>query len=97
MANDIFYNLTFKCLIRDRERVLYSGDAYSITTYNEHGKMDVLPEHTHFISIIQDSINIIGADNKPLSIPVSKGILKVLENDVRVYLGIFSAASKLNN
>lgn len=94
MTNNIFSKKTFDCLVRDRERILYEGPAFAICSENESGKLDVLPEHTHFISIIQHSLDIIRNDGKTLSIPVSKGILKVLDGDVRIYLGIFSAASK---
>jgi F0F1-type ATP synthase epsilon subunit len=92
--NDIFYKQTLNCLVRDRERILYQGQVSALTTYNEQGKLDILPAHTHFISIIKQSLDIIQLDGKILNIPVSKGILKVVEDDVRVYLGIFPAASK---
>lgn len=94
MKNSIFYSATFRCLIRDRETILFQGDAYALTTINEQGKLDILPQHTHFISIIQDNITIITADGKKLEFPVLKGILKVFDNEVKIYLGIFSSLSK---
>lgn len=94
MADKIFYNQSFDCLIRDRERILYQGKALAITTKNETGVLDILPEHTHFITIIQNSLEIVQKDGKTLNIPVTKGILKVYEGEVRIYLGIFSTLSK---
>jgi F0F1-type ATP synthase epsilon subunit len=93
-ANAIFYKQTFNCLVRDRQTVLYEGPASAITTRNEHGLLDVLPEHTHFISIIEGSVDIVRPDGKTLNIPVSKGILKIFGGEARIYLGIFSVASK---
>lgn len=93
-VNTIFYGQKFKCIVRDREKILYIGEASAITTYNEKGVLDVLPGHTHFISIIERSLQIVYPDGKTLNIPITKGILKVYLGEVRVYLGIFSSISK---
>lgn len=94
MPNNIFYTKTFNCLVRDRETILYQGNALAITTRNERGKLDVLPEHANFISIIDEFVDIIRDDNKILKIPVTRGILKIYDNEARIYLGIFSVSSQ---
>lgn len=95
MASPIFFKQTFRCIIRDRDTVLFQGDALAVTTKNEVGLMDVLPEHTNFISIVQESIEVVKNDGKSLKLPIEKGVLKVLANEVRIYLGIFSSISKI--
>jgi F0F1-type ATP synthase epsilon subunit len=92
--NNIFYSQTLNCLVRDRQTILYEGPASAITTRNEQGLLDILPEHTHFISLIESKLDIVRPDGQTLNIPVSKGILKVFEGEARIYLGIFSVASK---
>lgn len=95
MESTIFYTATFPCLIRDRERILYQGEALSLTTVNEEGPFDVLPQHSHFISIIQNKLELVQPDGKTLTVPVTKAILKVYNGEVRVYLGIFSSISNI--
>jgi F0F1-type ATP synthase epsilon subunit len=94
MNTAVFYTDTFPCLIRDRERILYKGKALSLTTVNDQGLFDILPNHSNFISIIKDKLDILSPDGKTLSVPVTRAILKVFEGDVKVYLGIFSSISK---
>lgn len=89
----IFYKQTFPILIRDKERVLYNGQALSLTTWNSKGIMDVLPGHSHLVSIIEKQLDIIKNDGNTLSVPVTKAILKVFQGEVRVYLGVFSSLS----
>lgn len=96
MDSPIFFTETFPCLIRDKETVLYQGKALSLTTWNERGAFDILPEHSHFISIIEKKIQIILPDGKTLSVPVTKAILKVYDGEVRIYMGIFSSISGQN-
>lgn len=95
MASQIFYKQTFRCIIRDRDTVLFEGDAFAVSAKNEVGLMDVLPEHTNFISIVQESIEVMKNDGKSLKLPIEKGVLKVLDNEVRIYLGIFSSISRI--
>lgn len=94
MINDIFYKKTFTCLIRDKENILYDGQVRAISTKNEQGTLDVLPDHTHFISIIEGKISVVKPDDKKVEMPIQKGILKVLDNEVRIYLGIYSPSSR---
>ncbi len=94
MPNQIFYSQTFPCLVRNRETILFQGDAFALSTVNNKGKLDVIPGHTHFVSIIEQSLKIVKTDGKTVEFPVNKGILKVFDNEVKVFLGIFSSVSK---
>lgn len=71
----------------DPSRLLYRGDAESITSYNDKGLFDVLPIHENFITIIKDMVVVRAKDGQNLEYPVLKGILKVEENAVDVFLG----------
>lgn len=84
----------FVCLIRDKETVLYEGKAKALTSRNEQGIFDVLPQHTQFISIIKEFITIVKEDGTSQKIDIDTGIAHVFQNDVKIYLGIFSIASE---
>ncbi len=72
--------------VRNPEEVLFQGEASSVTTYNEKGLFDVLPIHENFISIIKDKVIVRGKAGER-EFPVNKGVIKVEENAVDVFLG----------
>ena len=93
MAAGTFYKQTFPILIRDKERIVYQGQALALTTWNDKGVFDVLPTHSHFISLIHKKLDIIKPDGKTLSVPIVKAILKVFQGEARIYMGVFSNIS----
>jgi F0F1-type ATP synthase epsilon subunit len=72
--------------VRNPEELLFQGEASSVTTYNEKGLFDVLPIHENFISIIKDKVIVRGKAGER-EFPVVKGVIKVEENAVDVFLG----------
>lgn len=75
-------------LIQNPESVIFSGRALAVSSVNQKGAFDILPMHANFICMIKDSITIYMSREKITKIPLEKGILKVFENDVSVFLGI---------
>ena len=71
--------------VRDPERLLFSGQVESITSYNDKGLFDVLPIHENFITIIHDKV-IVRPKGGIKEFPLTKGILKVEENEVQIFL-----------
>lgn len=74
--------------IQNPESTLFSGMATAISSVDAKGPFDVLGLHANFICMIKDSITIHDANGKVSKIPLEKGILKVFENQVEVFLGI---------
>ena len=81
--NDLF-NLT----VDSREAVIYKGSVKSISSFNEKGKFDILKEHANFISLIQNRLIVIGADEKRFEIPLNNALLRARGNNVEVYIGV---------
>jgi F0F1-type ATP synthase epsilon subunit len=94
MANELFYKEEFKLLIRDKQRVLFQGNASAVSTKNANGLLDILPEHINFISLVKDFIHVMKIDGTKSEFAIDMGIVKVYQNEVHVYLGIFSTSSK---
>ena len=86
-VHQIPINSLLSIVVREREKLLFQGQALAITAVNEAGPFDVLPLHTNFISVVKDSLTIIKEDGSKLEIPLARGILKVQRNMVEVYLG----------
>ena len=83
MNNDLFH-----LRVVGREGLIYEEDVSSITSYNEAGKFDVLSQHANFISLIRKEVVIIDKQGRKKEFPFNNALIKVTENDVKIYLGI---------
>lgn len=72
--------------VSSREGMLFEGAASSVSSVNDRGPFDILPQHQNFISIIRQGIIIRAGDTREISLKT--GVLKVRENRVEVYVGI---------
>lgn len=79
--------VAFTLTIRDRERILFNGQAKALSSVNEAGVFDILPEHTNFISIVKDKLTVHKPDGGSEDITIDHGVVKVYANQVSVYLG----------
>lgn len=73
-------------VIRNKDKVLYSGQAFAITAINDKGPFDVLAEHESFISLIKDKVTIHTTPKEQKEIPIQNGILRVYKDKVYVYV-----------
>lgn len=78
--------------VRDRERVVFDGQAKAVSSTNASGVFDILPEHINFISLIKDFVTVHKMDGTNQEIKLPNGIVKVVKNDVRIYIGVASTA-----
>ncbi len=78
----------FYLKVRTRQNMLFEGPISSLSSVNETGKFDVLIKHANFISLIKDYLIINLIDGKKREIKVENAILRVLDNQADVYLGV---------
>lgn len=79
--------------VKEPEKIVFEGDAVSVTSVSTKGKFDVLAYHANFIALIQETI-VIGQEGKPpVQIPVKTGVMKVSNNKVKIILGIETKAA----
>lgn len=74
--------------IHDADKIVFEGEANSISSVNERGVFDVLPYHSHFISIIKTSITIHRKNQPDKVFSIDSGIMQVHNDTVDVFLGI---------
>jgi F0F1-type ATP synthase epsilon subunit len=80
---------TLLLIIKDRDRgKIFEAKILGLSAWNERGPFDILPEHSHFISLIQNQIKITHEDNRVEHMVIQNGVVKVLQNTVTIYLGI---------
>lgn len=69
--------------------VYYYGPAESLTAANETGPFDILPLHHSFISLLTPGKISIGlTKDKRKDIEITKGLLRVKNNEVVVFLDV---------
>ena len=81
---------SLKVAVRDREKIIFEGEAESITSYNKTGKFDILPRHANFISLVSERVVINQKGGGQKEITLVNGVLKVSGNEVK----IFASASR---
>jgi len=69
------------------KEVFFEGKAKSVSSENKLGKFDVLPEHANFVSLIFNEVTIITEKGEKINYKFKRGVLKVSENKVRIFLG----------
>jgi F0F1-type ATP synthase epsilon subunit len=74
--------------ITNREQIVFKGVVKSLTSINGKGEFDVLGRHQNFISLIFQKIVLVPMEGKPITYEIDHGILHVLKNEVKVFLGI---------
>ncbi len=74
--------------VRDPEHIFFQDEALSLSSINDKGPFDVLPQHENFISIIKDKVVIQMKTGEKRELPLKKGVLKTLHNKVWIFLGL---------
>jgi F0F1-type ATP synthase epsilon subunit len=76
--------------VRNRNQVLFNGDATSVTSKNDTGSFDVLAEHSNFISLIQSPLIIRKTNGEKQEVTFKNGLLKVKDNSVHCYIDLLA-------
>ena len=74
--------------IQTKEGISFNENVKAVTSFNEKGIFDVLPQHENFISVIKDKIIIHTTDGKDKEIKIDNGVLRVYENEADIFLGL---------
>ena len=77
---------TLRVLVLSPDMPIFNGEAFSVSSFNEKGPFDVLPQHKNFISLISIMVRIRFKDGKEKEIPIQGGVLRVYQNRTDIYL-----------
>lgn len=81
--------LPFNVTIRNREALLYEGEALALSSYNSVGPFDILGHHTPFITAMQKQLTILLPNKEKKTIEdTGYGIIHVLGDEVKVFVGL---------
>lgn len=77
-------NLTV--VIRNRDKVLFNGQAQAISSVNDRGVFDILAQHENFISLIKDKVVIHPTLKENKEIKIENGILRAYKDKIYIYV-----------
>lgn len=77
-------------VVRNKDKVLYKGPAFALTSINDRGIFDVLPGHESFISLIKEKVVIHPTPKINQEILIDNGILRVHKDKAYVYVNFKS-------
>lgn len=83
-------------MVRNRTQLLFNDDVKSLTSKNDTGIFDILPEHANFISLIGGSLILRKLDGQKQEIPLRNGIVKVKDNAIYCYIDLISKEANIN-
>jgi len=75
-------------VVRKREGVVFTGRVFAVSSLNEVGNFDVLPNHANFICTIKDLLTIHHTKERKEELKIDSGVLRAKGNLVEVYIGI---------
>jgi len=82
---------SIKLTMRGREGAQFiKEEVFAVTSKNQKGVFDVLPEHENFITIIKDFVIVHKKQKDKQEIKIGTGVLKVTNNIVNIFLGMHS-------
>lgn len=77
-----------RVMVRNREKVIYDGTAWAVSSLNEKGVFDILPEHINFITMIKDTLVIHKPDKTTQEFKIRTGLMRVSKNLIEIYVGL---------
>ncbi len=80
----------FEVVVQSKNGMLSQSAVEAITSLNEQGVFDVLPNHANLISIIKDYVILHFAQNESKEYKFTQGIMEVHSNKVSIFLDVFS-------
>lgn len=73
-----------------KNKVLFKGQARSVSSHNAVGNFDILPEHSSFISLIDKSVGYVDELGISQVLSINQGLIKVINNQVIILVELAS-------
>ncbi|PWU23404.1 hypothetical protein C5B42_03165 [Candidatus Cerribacteria bacterium 'Amazon FNV 2010 28 9'] len=80
--------IPFSVIVYDYKTLVYKGTVVAISSRNDKGPFNVLAAHTNFITVIENQLILHIDPEHSRFLPLEKGIMRVFDQYVEVYLGI---------
>lgn len=81
---------TIHLTVRNRIQILFNDEVKSVTSKNDTGIFDILPEHSNFISLVSSPLIIRKPNGEKKEITFTNGLLKVKDSNVHCYVDLLA-------
>lgn len=78
----------FSLTVKSATKTLFQGDVAAVSFKNKLGPFDILPDHKNLIALIVEKMTIYLDDKRRQELALTRGVVKVANNTVTVYVGI---------
>lgn len=68
--------------------ITWEGDARSVSSANREGPFDLLPEHAHFISLVEKQPIVVGMPEGNKEFNFETAVIRLIDNNVTIYADI---------
>lgn len=79
---------TLDVTVLNTNKLLFSKKAKSVSSTNEKGRFDILPNHQDFISLINDFIEIRDLSAQKTLFKIKTAVLYLKDNRLIIFIGI---------
>lgn len=79
---------SLQVIVHDEHGIIFEGPAAALSSVNEQGPFDILPEHTNFITLIKKSLSISLESGEVKQFDVAGGVLHCYTSKIEIYLGV---------
>ena len=70
-------------------KVVWEGEAYSVTSENSDGRFDILGMHSNFITLIRDvPIKVVQVDGEEKEYIFKQSVILVTDNNIKIFADI---------
>jgi F0F1-type ATP synthase epsilon subunit len=80
------YSETLKVDIRNRKEQFFKGEAKTVSSVNDTGEFDVLPQHANFVTLIKAYVIVDKGMQSEKKFEIDNGVLAAKTDAVDVYL-----------
>lgn len=70
------------------DKILFQGNALAISSKNQKGDFDIIPDHANFITVVMEKLVIVAADGSQKEYNFSTGIIHLYQGIAQIYLDI---------
>jgi len=78
----------FSLTVKSATSTLFRGEVAAVSFKNKLGPFDILPNHKNLIALVVEKMTIYLDEKRKTDLELTRGVVKVENNVVTVYVGI---------
>jgi F0F1-type ATP synthase epsilon subunit len=88
MADDQLKSGKLNLTVKSASKIFYQGEVAAVSFKNKLGPFDILPNHKNLLALVVEKMTIYLDEKRTVDLPMTRGVVKVANNVVTVYVGI---------